>query len=155
MNRHAKAVLSALCATAMLLVPALPAGADPKAQASAEDLVTYLTKGKLKPAKRIPYRFVCSEDCFVTATSTLVLKGPNLGPVASSGQFPAGQVIEVFLKPNKDLPYMCELFEAGEVNPVIDGPYRLSEVPQAMRYFGEGRHKGKVVVSVIPPGEDA
>jgi hypothetical protein len=101
MSRYSKAALAALCATAILLVPALPAGADPKAQASGEELVSYLTKGKLKPAKRIPYRFVCSEDCFVTATSTLVLKGPNLGPVSSSGQFAAGQVIEAFLKPNK------------------------------------------------------
>jgi NADPH:quinone reductase-like Zn-dependent oxidoreductase len=54
----------------------------------------------------------------------------------------------VALKPNKDLAYMNELFEAGKVKPVIDGPYKLSEVPEAMRYFGEGRHKGKVVISL-------
>lgn len=54
----------------------------------------------------------------------------------------------VKLKLNKDLAYMKELFEAGKVRPVIDGPYKLSEVPEAFRYFGEGRHKGKVVISV-------
>jgi NADPH:quinone reductase-like Zn-dependent oxidoreductase len=54
----------------------------------------------------------------------------------------------VALKPNKDLAYMKELFEAGKVIPVIDGPYRLNEVPEAFRRFGEGRHKGKVVISV-------
>jgi NADPH:quinone reductase-like Zn-dependent oxidoreductase len=54
----------------------------------------------------------------------------------------------VVLKPNKDLAYMNELFEAGKVKPVIDGPYKLSEVPEAMRYFGEGRHKGKVVITL-------
>ncbi len=52
------------------------------------------------------------------------------------------------LKPNKGLAYMKELFEAGKVVPVIDGPYKLSEVPEAFRHFGEGRHKGKVVITL-------
>ena len=54
----------------------------------------------------------------------------------------------VALKPNKDLAYLNELFEAGKVKPVIDGPYKLSEVPKAFRHFGEGRHKGKVVITL-------
>lgn len=54
----------------------------------------------------------------------------------------------VFLKANKDLAYMAELFEAGTLKPVVDGPYGLSQVPDAMRHFGTGRHKGKVVISV-------
>ncbi len=54
----------------------------------------------------------------------------------------------VALKPNKDLAYMNELFEAGKVKPVIDGPYKLKEVPSAFRLFGEGVHKGKVVITV-------
>lgn len=58
----------------------------------------------------------------------------------------------VVLKPNKGLAYVKELCEAGKVVPVIDGrPYKLSEVPDAFRYFGEGRHKGKVVVTVAQP----
>ena len=52
------------------------------------------------------------------------------------------------LKPNKGLAHMKELFEAGKVVPVIDGPYKLSEVPEAFRLFGEGCHKGKVVITV-------
>jgi NADPH:quinone reductase-like Zn-dependent oxidoreductase len=43
---------------------------------------------------------------------------------------------------------MKELFEAGKVVPIIDGPYPLSEVPEAFRHFGAGRHKGKVVITV-------
>jgi len=54
----------------------------------------------------------------------------------------------VGLKQNKDLAYMNELFEAGKVTPVIDGPYKLSEVPEAMRYFAEGTHKGKIVIII-------
>jgi len=99
-KRRVSTAAIALAATAALLAPA-GAGAGPTASKSGEELVRYLTKGKLKPAKRIEYRVVCAADCAITATSTLVLKGPNLGPIASSGQFPAGQIIEVFLKPNK------------------------------------------------------
>jgi hypothetical protein len=43
---------------------------------------------------------------------------------------------------------MNELFEAGKVKPVIDGPYKLSEVPEAIRYFGEGNHRGKIVITL-------
>ncbi len=52
------------------------------------------------------------------------------------------------LKQNKDLAYMNELFEAGKVKPVIDRRYTLNEVSEALRYFGEGNHKGKVVITV-------
>jgi len=56
----------------------------------------------------------------------------------------------VVLKPNKDLARMKELFEAGKVVPVIDGPYTLRDVPEAFRHFGAGRHKGKIVITVDP-----
>jgi len=51
-------------------------------------------------------------------------------------------------KPNKDLVFMKELFEAGKVVPVIDRRYTLSEVAEALRYFGEGHAKGKVVITL-------
>ena len=50
--------------------------------------------------------------------------------------------------PNKDLAYLKELLEAGRLLPTIDSTYQLSEVPEALRYFGEGRHKGKIVVTI-------
>jgi NADPH:quinone reductase-like Zn-dependent oxidoreductase len=50
--------------------------------------------------------------------------------------------------PNKGLPDLKELIEAGKLVPVIDRTYRLSEVPEALRYFGEGRHKGKIAITV-------
>jgi NADPH:quinone reductase-like Zn-dependent oxidoreductase len=55
------------------------------------------------------------------------------------------------LKRNQGLARMKELFEAGKLVPVIDGPYKLSEVPKAFRRFGEGLHKGKVVIAVREP----
>ncbi len=54
----------------------------------------------------------------------------------------------VVLKPNKDLAYVGELFEAGTLKPVLDDLRTLNEVPEAMRYFGSGNHKGKVVITV-------
>ena len=48
----------------------------------------------------------------------------------------------------KDLAYMTELFETGKVVPVIDRRYTLIEVPEALRYFGAGYAKGKVVITL-------
>ena len=43
---------------------------------------------------------------------------------------------------------MNELFEAGAIKPVIDGPYKLSRTVEAIQHFGEGKHKGKMVITV-------
>ena len=48
----------------------------------------------------------------------------------------------------KDLVTIKELIEAGKVVPVIDKHFQLSEVPEAMRYFGTGHARGKVVITV-------
>jgi NADPH:quinone reductase-like Zn-dependent oxidoreductase len=48
----------------------------------------------------------------------------------------------------KDLAFITELCEAGKVVPVIDRRYPLREVPEALRYLGEGRAKGKIVITV-------
>ena len=52
------------------------------------------------------------------------------------------------LKPNKDLDYVNELFEAGKITPVVDGPYELSEVPDVIQRFGEAGHMDKLVISL-------
>ena len=46
----------------------------------------------------------------------------------------------------EDLAFMTELIEAGKVAPVIDRSYPLSEVPQALEYYGQGHARGKVVI---------
>ena len=48
----------------------------------------------------------------------------------------------------KDMLYMTELCEAGKLVPVIDRRYPLSEVSEALRYLGEGRAKGKLVITL-------
>jgi NADPH:quinone reductase-like Zn-dependent oxidoreductase len=47
-----------------------------------------------------------------------------------------------------DLVCLRELVEAGKVTPAIDRKYRLSEVPEALSYLGEGHARGKVVIKV-------
>jgi NADPH:quinone reductase-like Zn-dependent oxidoreductase len=51
--------------------------------------------------------------------------------------------------PNKGLAELKELMEAGKLVPVIDRTYQLRDVPDALRYFGEGQHKGKIAIEVI------
>jgi NADPH:quinone reductase-like Zn-dependent oxidoreductase len=47
----------------------------------------------------------------------------------------------------KDLAVISELMAAGTVRPVIDRRYRLSDVPEAIRYLEEGHARGKVVIA--------
>jgi NADPH:quinone reductase-like Zn-dependent oxidoreductase len=68
-----------------------------------------------------------------------------LGPLISM----TGKKMGILLhKPNKDLVFMKELFEAGKVVPVIDRRYPLGKVAEALRYFGEGQARGKVVITM-------
>jgi NADPH:quinone reductase-like Zn-dependent oxidoreductase len=47
-----------------------------------------------------------------------------------------------------DLLAITELCAAGTIVPIIDRRYPLREVPEALRYLGEGHVKGKVVITV-------
>ncbi len=75
-----------------------------------------------------------------------LLQAILLGPLFS--RLARKNIRALALKPNKGLAYINDLFEAGKLKWAIDGPYPLSEVPQAIQYFGEGKHKGKVVIAV-------
>jgi NADPH:quinone reductase-like Zn-dependent oxidoreductase len=60
------------------------------------------------------------------------------------------RLVNLAAMPNQeDLVFMKELIEAGKVVPVIDRRYPLSEVPEALRYYGEGHSQGKVVITVL------
>ena len=48
----------------------------------------------------------------------------------------------------EDMDFLTELFEAGKVVPVIDRKYKLSEVPEALRYLEEGHVLGKAVITM-------
>ena len=68
-----------------------------------------------------------------------------LGPwISSEGR----KMTSLSMKPDKkDLAFLKELIEMGKVSPVIDRSYPLSQLPEALDYDGDGRDRGKVVVT--------
>jgi NADPH:quinone reductase-like Zn-dependent oxidoreductase len=50
----------------------------------------------------------------------------------------------------EDLTFLKELIEAGKVTPVIDRRYPLTEIAEALRHYGQGHARGKVVITVQP-----
>lgn len=58
-----------------------------------------------------------------------------------AGQGPASERKE-------DLMFLNELFEAGELQPVIDSVYSLDEIVEAHRYVDQGTKVGNVVVKI-------
>jgi NADPH:quinone reductase-like Zn-dependent oxidoreductase len=93
-------------------------------------------------------RALSANGIYVTAggSMTRVFQAFLLGPLISI--FGKKSIRIVGLKPNKDLAYINELFEAGKIKPAIDGTYKLRDVPEAMRYFGEGNYIGKVIITI-------
>jgi NADPH:quinone reductase-like Zn-dependent oxidoreductase len=47
-----------------------------------------------------------------------------------------------------DLTILAELMQSGEITPVIDRRYKLSEIADAIRYSEEGHVRGKIVIEV-------
>ena len=48
----------------------------------------------------------------------------------------------------QDLEFITELCVRGKIIVPIDKRYPLSKVPEALQYLGEGRAKGKIVITV-------
>jgi NADPH:quinone reductase-like Zn-dependent oxidoreductase len=93
-------------------------------------------------------RALSPNGIYVTIGGSLmrIFQALCLGPWISMGR--KKRIRIVALKPNKDLVYINELFEAGKIKPVIDGPYKLDEGPEAFRLFDQANHKGKVVIVI-------
>jgi len=53
----------------------------------------------------------------------------------------------------EDLDLLGRLFETGQLKPVIDSRFPLSEVPDALRRLESGRARGKIVITVTEDGE--
>ena len=80
-------------------------------------------------------------------------------PMGLLSSFIWGKVLSLFstkkleilsLKPNEGLDYICECYEKQQIKCLIDGPYPLESGAKMLQYFGEGKHKGKVVLTVHP-----
>jgi len=63
--------------------------------------------------------------------------------------FVGQKLVPLAAKRSKErLAALTDLIEAGKVTPIIDRTYPLSEVPEAIRYVGEGHAQGKIVITV-------
>ncbi len=83
----------------------------------------------------------------VGGSSSQMFQAMALGPLISMiGSKKIGSFLQ--RANQQDLIYMKELVESGKVKPVIDRCYKLSEVPNAFRYFEEGHAQGKVVITI-------
>lgn len=89
----------------------------------------------------------------------VVVGGPKtnrwLGPLTALSKalvvsrFGRQKMVGMLAQNNKeDLLLLRELLETGKVTPVIERTYSLQEVPEALRYVGEGHAQGKIVISL-------
>lgn len=87
----------------------------------------------------------------MSPTGTYVMVGGSLSHVLKVvvlSRFVSQSLVFFVAATNKeDLVFLKELIEAKKVTPVIDRRYTLSEVPEAIRYLGEGHARGKVVIT--------
>ena len=73
------------------------------------------------------------------------------GPVKALvlSPFVKSKLVMFLARPSRDdLTVMCELMKAGKVTAVIDSRYKLSEVPEAIRYLEKKHARGKVVITL-------
>lgn len=64
-------------------------------------------------------------------------------------RFVSQNLVMFLARGNKaDLAILRDLAETGKVRPVIERRYSLGEVPEAIRYLGEGHVRGKLVITL-------
>jgi NADPH:quinone reductase-like Zn-dependent oxidoreductase len=73
----------------------------------------------------------------------VLIVGPLMGQKAGK------KIRLLVVQPNpQDLTAVAELCRAGTIVPVIDRRFSLGEVPDALRYLGEGHAQGKLVITI-------
>lgn len=82
---------------------------------------------------------------YVGGSAATLLQVLLLGPLMGRGK--KIRLLPVRLGAKHLAPFI-ELCQEGKISTVIDRRYPLSEVPEALRYLGEGHAKGKVVITV-------
>jgi NADPH:quinone reductase-like Zn-dependent oxidoreductase len=82
-------------------------------------------------------------------------KSPVIGPLSHIirirlAALQASQKVFFFVANfnREDLTALKEMFQSGQVKPVVEQVYPLCEISKAMRHLGTGHAKGKIVVSM-------
>jgi NADPH:quinone reductase-like Zn-dependent oxidoreductase len=87
-------------------------------------------------------RYLCVGGSVATMLQVLLI-----GPLTGRGTGKRLRVLAVRLGA-RHLSPIVGLCQEGKLATVIDRRYRLSEVPEALRYLGDGHAKGKVLVVI-------
>jgi NADPH:quinone reductase-like Zn-dependent oxidoreductase len=87
-------------------------------------------------------RYMCVGGSMASLFQVLLI-----GPMLGRGKDKKIRVLAVRLGA-QNVASLVELCQAGTIRINIDRTFRLDEVPQALRYLGEGHAKGKIVVIV-------
>ncbi len=77
--------------------------------------------------------------------------GPLLRPIGAmlQGPFVDQEVITLLAQLKQDdLKVLADMMQGGQVTPVLDRTYALSDTAEAIRYSEEGRARGKIIVSI-------
>ncbi|GMK37766.1 NADPH:quinone reductase [Paenibacillus sp. CCS19] len=84
----------------------------------------------------------------IGGTMNRIIQAALTGPLVA---WLTGKKVKVLLhKPSHDDQLIWKsLVESGQVVPVVDRQYTLDHAIEAFRYYGEGRAKGKIVVSLL------
>jgi NADPH:quinone reductase-like Zn-dependent oxidoreductase len=98
----------------------------------------FACKGSLMPGGRYLY---------VGGSVATLLQVLLIGPVIGRAEGKKIRLLAV-RQGAQHLAPIVELCQAGKIATVIDRRYRLDEVPEALRYLGEGHAQGKIVVIV-------
>lgn len=79
------------------------------------------------------------------------LVGPLINPIKAMLLSPfVSQKMGMMLADlnHNDLAMLADLMQSGKMKPVIDRTYKLSDLPDAIRYVEQGHARGKVVITV-------
>ena len=88
---------------------------------------------------------------FAGGSGTGLLQVMLLGPFISL--FSGKKMTSMLVSPNpKDLAFIGDLMESGEIVPFIDKRYPLSDVADAIRYLEDRHVQGKVVITIEDAG---
>ena len=101
------------------------------------------------------FRRVLTPEATVVVVGAKFPSNKGLGPLSHIigtrlSALGRSQTVKFFVAKitKEDLIVLQELLEAGKMRSVIDTRYELSQVPEAMRYLGEGHARGKVVITI-------
>lgn len=148
------AEVTAVCSTANLEL-ALSLGADHVMDYTQVDVTSTGQRYDLILAAN-GYHPIAAYKRALTPQGTYVCSGGSLGQIFQSmllgpmlSRSGGVQMGNLEHHPSRnDLLFVGELLETGQVFSVIDRRYPLNEVPEALRHFGEGHARGKVVITV-------